>query len=287
MNNIIKILHVDAYSFQYQLKKDIYLYQLMELFSISKKRWNQYAFKNNKIENIQSNTLLEKDSICCHTFKKDDYYAYSDKDIDIIYEDTICIAVNKPAFLLVHSDGNEKDTLQNRVDAYLYEKGWPFSSQPIHRIDYETSGIILFCKYPFFQGLFDQQFLSHSIVKEYYCVVQGRIAWNTKTIDAPISRNRHKANCMIIHPKGKVSISHFTVLERNTNTLLKVKIDTGRKHQIRLHLSSINHPIINDNLYGTVIDNRGLLLQNFHLKFKHPLDNQWIDLKLDMDPRFK
>ena len=283
----IQILHLDTHAFQYKLKQDMTPLQLMDLFCISKKKWNQYPFKNNQTTSIQYDTVLKKDSICTHTFTPMNYYAYSEESIEILYEDTICIVVNKPPFLLVHDDGNDTDTLQNRVNSYLFESGWPFSAQAIHRIDYETSGILLFSKFPFFQGLLDKQFERHDVIKEYYALVEGRLPFKDKTIDSPISRNRHVSNAMIVHPKGKRSISHIHVEKIKKNTLVKVKIDTGRKHQIRVHMASIHHPIINDPIYGHVIDDRGLLLQNFHLKFYQPVLNEWIDIQIDLDPRMK
>ena len=198
------------------------------------------------------------------------------------------IAVYKPPFLLVHDDGNTKDTLQTRVNYYLEQEGWPYASQAIHRIDYECSGIVLFSKFPFFQGMWDSLIESHDCIKEYYTMVEGILPFQKKTIRKPISRNRHNAKAMIVHPKGKESITHVQVLKKYKNsTLCKVRIETGRKHQIRVHMSSISHPIINDPIYGHMYNKDGLYLQNFHMEFVHPILKEKVNIEIQKDKRIK
>ncbi len=183
--------------------------------------------------------------------------------VEIIYEDETLLVVNKPPFLLVHTDGQAEDTLQARVNGYLQLKGYTLWAQAIHRIDYETSGLVLFCKHPFFQAYFDHIMQTHEIQKEYIAIVDKNTNYKNKKITSYISRDRHNAKRMIINPKGKQCISIFnTLLNFDTYSLLKIEIKTGRKHQIRVQCQSLNHPIINDPLYGKVINNDGLYLQS-------------------------
>lgn len=281
--NEINIIEVNAYSFQFQVLKECTIEELQELFHISKKKWNQQTIRTSK----KGNGSYPKDTIFSIDFFIPELKETSSIPIQVLYEDSFFLAVYKPAFLLVHDDGNEMDTLQARVNDYLLCSGWPFSSQALHRIDFEASGIVLFSKHPFFQGMFDKLVESHECIKEYYAKVNGLVSFKKKTIDSPISRNRHNAKAMIIHKNGKPSISHVTVLKKSNNqTLCKVLIETGRKHQIRLHLSSIGHPIINDPIYGTVSNKNGLLLENFHMAFLHPVFNHPVDIEIELDKRF-
>ncbi len=279
----IKIIEITPYHFQFQVLVDCTLSQLKELFCISKKKWNQNTVHCNKskTDTYPKNSIVTIDFFIPDT--KDVFY----HEIDVLYEDLYFLAVYKPPFLLVHTDGNTTDTLQTRVNAYLEHNGWPYSSQAIHRIDYEASGIVLFSKFPFFQGMFDQIIQSHACIKEYYAKVNGIPPFKKKSIHLPIGRNRHNAKAMMIHKAGKPSISHVEVIKKNNDTALcRVRIETGRKHQIRLHLSSIGFSIVNDPIYGTIQNKNGLLLENFHMEFIHPITQQNINIEIKLDKRF-
>ena len=279
----IKIIEINEYTFQFQLKKDCTVSDLLDCFHISRKKWNQNTFRNNK--SIKEPYL--KDSICTIDFFQEELKERIEKPIQVLYEDLYIIAIYKPPFLLVHDDGNQKDNLQNRINQYLFEQGWPYQSQAIHRIDFETSGIVLFSKFPFFQGLLDSLLESHDVIKEYYALVQGMVPFQKKTVKASISRNRHNAKAMMVNKNGKRAISHIEVISKKANcTLCKVRIETGRKHQIRVHFSSIGYPIINDSLYGTVLDSRGLLLENAHMEFNHPITLKRVNIQIPLDKRF-
>lgn len=191
--------------------------------------------------------------------------------VEILYEDEILIVAYKPPFLLVHSDGKTTDTLQARVNGYLKLNGYTLWAQAIHRIDYETSGLVLFCKHPFFQSFFDYKIQTHDIQKQYLAIVDSNTNYKNKLVISNLSRDRHNAKKMIIHPKGKECISIFnTIFNFGTYSLLQIEIKTGRKHQIRVQCQSLNHPILNDSLYGKVMNKDGLYLQSHKIK----IDNQ-------------
>ncbi|MGM9912331.1 RluA family pseudouridine synthase [Floccifex sp.] len=277
---MIEYLELNAYAFRFKIKQDTSKEALLHYFNFSTKRFSDYIIK-------PDTSFYKKNTTCTIEFPIETIENLIDKPVSILYEDECLIAAYKPPFLLVHDDGNHQDNLQNRVNCYLYNEGHPHSCQAIHRIDTECSGIVLFSKLPFFQGMFDSLIAQHECIKEYYALVQGRIPWNIKTIDMPIGRNRHNAKAMIISKNGKKSISHVKVLKRQNNTTLcKVNIETGRKHQIRVHLSSSGFPIINDPIYGTIIDHRGMLLENYHMAFNHPLYNQLVNIEIPLDDRF-
>lgn len=212
---------------------------------------------------------------------------YCFQPIQIVYEDAYCIVVNKPAFLLVHNDGHSPDTLQARVNAYLKNSQWPFCAQAVHRLDYETSGLILFCKMPLLQNYFDEQFRKHSTIKEYAAVIKKIFPYKQLDIKKSIARDRHQSGKMRVGKTGKDAFTHIEKIQtRNKETLVKATIHTGRKHQIRVHLSSLGFPIRNDKLYGTKENEDALCLESYHLGFEQPFSKKYIDLYLPLDPRF-
>lgn len=204
------------------------------------------------------------------------YFNYPEKEVEInyepvniLYEDAFLIAAFKPPFLLVHDDGNSQDTLQARINGYLQLNGNKYPAQAIHRIDYETSGLVLFCKHPFFQAYCDKNMEEHHIKKDYIALVQGHTNYKNKKIVSNIARDRHNAKKMFIHPNGKESISIFNTLKNYKDySLIQVTILTGRKHQIRVQWCFFEASHLNDSLYGGKrIDNTGLLLQSHHIQF--------------------
>ena len=160
------------------------------------------------------------------------YFNYPEKEVEInyepvniLYEDAFLIAAFKSPFLLVHDDGNSKDTLQARINGYLQLNGNKYPAQAIHRIDYETSGLVLFCKHPFFQAYCDKNMEEHHIKKDYIALVQGHTNYKNKKIVSNIARDRHNAKKMIIHPNGKESISIFNTLKNCYEvTFVKTKL---------------------------------------------------------------
>lgn len=208
--------------------------------------------------------------------------------IPIAYEDDWCLAANKKPFMLVHGDGQEDDTLTARVNAYLIQNGARFPAQPVNRIDYEASGLVLFAKHPLVKAFLDEQFEDGTAKKEYLAVVDGRVENREIDINNPIGRNRHEADKMMVYKKGKPAHTHISRLKLfDDKSLVKAQISTGRRHQIRVHLSNIGYPIMNDAQYGLVRNKKGLMLQAYRLNFLQPFTKDPIDIELDMDTRFK
>lgn len=228
-------------------------------------------------------TVLYDDS---SDFQEDTPLCYA--GVPVVYEDDWCLVANKKPFLLVHGDGQAEDTLTARVNAYLLSEGARFPAQPVNRIDYEASGLVLFSKHPLAKAYLDKQFEDGTAKKEYLAVVDGRVENREIDINNPIGRNRHKAGEMMVYKKGKPAHTHISRLKLfDDKSLVKAVISTGRHHQIRVHLANIGYPIMNDPLYGLVRNKKGLMLQAYHLQFLQPFTHDPIDIEIDMDTRFK
>ena len=189
-------------------------------------------------------------------------------DIKILYEDDDILIVNKPAYLLVHSDGITLDTLANRVASYAIKSGYEGTIKHVHRIDYETSGMVIFAKHFLAHSYLGSLFESRNITKTYVCLCHHKFKDLDGVIDAKIGKDRHD-NKQRISKTGKEALSKYHVLKNDLISRVQIEIIGGRKHQIRVHLASINHPIVGDKLYGKG-EERRLLLHFKKVNFIHP-----------------
>ena len=209
--------------------------------------------------------------------------------VNVVYEDEIILVVNKPKDLIVHSDGTNELTLTKMVESYYAESNY-ISALPIHRLDKETSGLVVFSKSIVFQPLLDRLLSEKQIRRNYLAFVKGRIEkGKIFTINKPIGNDRHNSNKRIIYKNGQEAITKVRCIGSNSKSnysVLMCSLDTGRTHQIRLHLSSEGYPILNDDLYGSdsnLCTRMGLCADN--LQLYHPLkeDNLSIDIDLPGD----
>ena len=230
-----------------------------------------------------------------------------DNNLEILYQDEYLLAVNKPAGIIVHTDGTNEPSLTDlvceKLHAYEVSNKLDFSQvQALNRLDRETTGIVLFSLKKETQSQFDQLIASKELSKEYLAAVKGAFEPNTFLVDKAIGKDRHNAQKMRISPTGKPSQTEVrlvkTVLtaQGQTQSLLLVNLLTGRKHQIRVHLSSLGFPLVGDTLYGGVSSlQRGakkkhkqqlLMLHAYRVEFIHPVTGVKIVIKTDIPERF-
>jgi 23S rRNA pseudouridine1911/1915/1917 synthase len=205
--------------------------------------------------------------------------------VEIVYEDEDILLVNKPSEMLVHSDGNKDNNLTAAVNFYLHRTGNSLPAYCIHRLDFETSGLVLFAKNPLALSFLSYQMESMQITKKYIAVVEGVFHPLEGTIEFNIGRNRHASNCYRVNPNGKEAITKYQTLEKSKQkSLVRAEIITGRTHQIRVHFSYLHHPIIGDKLYGNAQGKLMLFSQALH--FIHPQTKQMFDFELEIPKDF-
>ena len=210
-------------------------------------------------------------------------------DIDILFEDDQIIVLNKPAGLLVHPAGQTaRGTLANYLAAYFAQKGKVCTIRPLHRLDRDTSGCVAFAKDPLSQSLLEKQLAEGSFKRSYLAIVQGVLEPPAGTIDAPIGPHPLKANRRAISPQGEKAITHYrTVCTFQGMSLLALELETGRTHQIRVHLAALGHPVIGDKMYGKsspLIKRQAL--HAWYLEFLHPEDGRRIAVQAPLPSDF-
>ena len=219
-----------------------------------------------------------------------------DIPIEIVYEDDDIIIVNKPQGMVVHpAPGNYEGTL---VNAILYHCKGNLSSingviRPgiVHRIDKDTSGILMIAKNNNAHNCLAEQLKDHSITREYEFICHGVFKEDNVTVDRPIGRNPKDRLKMAIVPNGKRAVTHFEVIERfNGYTYVRARLETGRTHQIRVHAMSINHPLVGDPVYGpknSKIKLNGQALHAKKLGFIHPTTKEYVEFDSELPDYFQ
>ena len=204
--------------------------------------------------------------------------------LDIVYEDEYLMIINKPSGLVVHpAPGHYDDTLVNGLLFYL-NKDKTKNIRPgiVHRLDKDTSGLMVVAKDEKTMELLSEMISKKEVERKYLAIVDGVIKENTATINAPIGRDPSNRQKMAINPTGKNAITHIKVIERfKNNTFIECLLDTGRTHQIRVHLSYINHRVTNDPVYGEG-NEFGQMLHSYSIKFIHPITKK--ELYFEQDP---
>lgn len=252
-------------------KSKIYTLFLDKLIKVNDNDVNRnYIIKENDII-----TLIEDEE---NDFKPDD------KKLNIIYEDDYLLIINKPSGIIVHPDDKTKNnTLCNIVANYYKNKGYNISVKYAHRLDIDTSGIIIFTKDMLTSSYMNYIISNHTLNRYYLCYVSGKLKNKKGVINAPIGEDRHHKSRRRVSKTGQVAITNYEVIEEKTYSKLLVKLETGRTHQIRVHLSHIGHPLLGDELYsGDMSKIKRVALHSYKVDFIHPVTNKKIELVKDV-----
>ena len=204
-------------------------------------------------------------------------------ELSIVHEDAELLVVDKPPFLLVHPTAPEQDrTLAHGVAWHLRRQGLHAAVHPVHRIDRDTSGLVLFAKTGHAHHRLDVQLRAGEIRREYLALVDGVVAEDRGTIDAPIARNPRNPSLRAVREGGEAALTRYEVVERfPAATLVRLELETGRTHQIRVHMQHAGHPVLGDRQYGR----KGLdtikrqALHAERLAFVHPSSGDPIELR--------
>ena len=270
------------------------------------KRIDAYlASRNEELSRVAIQRLIDDEKILVNKKKTKASYKVQDGDlitleeeqpkevslkaqeipIEIIYEDKDIIVVNKPKGMVVHpANGNPDGTLVNAIMAICKDSlsgiGGELRPGIVHRLDKDTSGVLIVAKNDKAHINMSEQIKEHQVEKTYIALVRGIVKENEASISMPIGRSDKDRKKMAVKKNGKNAITHFKVLERfpkHNCTLLEIKIETGRTHQIRVHLSHIGYPVIGDEVYSSGKNEwnvKGQCLHAKSLKFKHPITNK-------------
>jgi len=207
----------------------------------------------------------------------------------ILFEDDFCLVVNKPAGMPVHpAEAGAKGSLAGAVASYYASAGQAVRIRHIHRLDTDTTGPVLYAKNAFAQRRLDEEMRAKAVERIYLAVVQGVPRRKAGMIDAPIGRDRHHSGFRRVSPTGEKAVTHYEVIETYRDaSLVRLRLETGRTHQIRVHLSYIGHPLLGDKPYGgrTAAINRQAL-HGSELVFRHPFTGELIRLSAPLPGEF-
>ena len=281
----------------------------------SGKRIDKYLNENTEYTRSKIQKMIENGNILVNDVKVKDSYKVKENDyitiealeettdilpenipLDIYYEDDDLIVVNKPSGMVVHpAPGNYTGTLVNALIYHtnnLSKVNTNIRPGIVHRIDADTSGLLLVAKNDKSHDILAEAIQKKEVVREYIALVEGIIMEDTATIDAPIGRDKKDRKKMTVTSENsKDAVTHIRVLERyKDSTLIRCKLETGRTHQIRVHLSYIGHPVVNDPVYGhkKLIDKDfGQMLHAEKLGFVHPTTKEYMEFTAPVPDRFK
>ena len=218
-----------------------------------------------------------------------------DLPLDVVYEDDDLIVVNKPRGMVVHpAPGHEDGTLVNALLAHCGDSlsgvGGALRPGIVHRIDRDTSGLIIAAKNDYAHQFLSAQLADHTLARTYECIVVGALREDRGTVNAPIARHPTDRKRMAVVAGGREAVTHWEVIARYPGyTHVRCRLETGRTHQIRVHMAYIGHPILGDTVYGAKKEVAGLTGQCLHavgLRFLHPRTHEVVELSCPLPEEF-
>ena len=261
---------------------------------ISKMIDEEYILVNNK-KTKNNYKVKDKDIISIdESFKQEVEIVPEKIDLDIVFEDEDIIIINKPSGMVVHpGNGNYSGTLVNGLMYYtnhLSDNNGETRPGIVHRIDKDTSGLIIVAKNNKTHEILSEYFQNKTITRKYIALIKGELNTNSATIDAPIGRSENDRKKMAVTANNsKNAVTHLEVLKRFKGyTLIKLKLDTGRTHQIRVHMNYIGHPVYNDPVYtNDKCTDFGQFLHSYSMDFIHPTKGTEMHFEIELPEYFK
>ncbi|EOW9526864.1 RluA family pseudouridine synthase [Bacillus cytotoxicus] len=254
---------------------------LKEIWCVPKKILHQLRMEKsviiNKDQKRWSELLKEGDKLQVHMFIPEEYGVIPEfGELDVVFEDDHVLIVNKPEQMDTHpSEKNGTGTLANLIAFHFQMQGLETKVRHIHRLDKDTTGGVVFAKHRLAGAIMDQLLMERNIKRTYMALVEGKMKKRKGTIDAAIGRDRHHATRRRVSPKGDHAVTHYKVEEyfkKQDTTLVTVQLETGRTHQIRVHMSYSGHPLLGDILYGgNVTYMSRQALHAMQIAFLHPI----------------
>lgn len=228
---------------------------------------------------LKKSTLLEAEDVLILDLPEEKSQDILEQAIalDIVYQDDVLAIVNKPRGMVVHpSPGHDQDTLVNALKYHFDQLSSVDASRPgiVHRMDKDTTGLLIVTKDDVTHRYFLDLFKRHDLDRIYWALVHGRVKTDEFTIDAPIARSSHNRKQFVVEASGRRAVTHVKVLETFSEySLLECRLETGRTHQIRVHLKFVNHPVVGDGVYGpkkSPFAKHGQFLHAKQVGFIHP-----------------
>ncbi|MFY4774104.1 RluA family pseudouridine synthase [Metabacillus sp. RGM 3146] len=254
---------------------------------------NTHSIKvNEEVISNQNPLVTNGDSVLLHVFREEeDEIVPEYRELAILFEDEHLIVLNKPEGMSTHPNkAQETGTLANALASHYQVSGQNSKVRQIHRLDKDTSGAIVFAKHALAQTLLDKALQDDQIKRTYVAVAEGRLHRKKGTIKEPIGRDRHHAVRRRVSESGQPAVTHYQVLQylrEQRLSIVKLQLETGRTHQIRVHLSSVGNPIAGDELYGgnpEIFSRQALHAAKVFIK--HPLTGEALNIRAPFPEEF-
>ncbi|BFT74949.1 RluA family pseudouridine synthase [Paenibacillus sp. P36] len=239
----------------------------------------------------QGRIRVQDNQVRLHVFANEEAAFRAERQaVDVLFEDDFCLVVNKPAGMSVHpSEAGQGGTLASAVAYYYESTGQACAVRHIHRLDQDTTGAVLYAKNEWAHVLLDEAMRDKRIDRRYVALAQGIFKRKQGTVDAPIGKDRHQSGKRRVTAGGDQAVTHYQVLRQlNQAALVELELETGRTHQIRVHLSHLGHPLVGDVLYGG--SSRLFHRQALHgekLTFEHPITQKLIEVHAPLPLDFR
>lgn len=272
-NSIINNVNLRNYLLNHHIGKE----------KIKNINYNKEILINNNYVDIDKYILKKGDEIELLINENIDF-EIEEKEVEIVYEDDYLLVVNKPNGIIIHPEKkSDVGTLVNRIAYYYKKKNINRKIRYLHRIDKDTSGLVMFAKDYYTEGIMIKKIQDGEVDRFYLGIVNGKLEKKKGEIIASIGSDRHVNNKMVISKgsSAKYAKTGYEVIQENDKySLALFKLFTGRTHQIRVHSAYINHPIVGDEIYGRRSEDYShLMLHSYEMRFKHPINNEEIIIK--------